>query len=114
MDIIPDDEAYGRIESEHPKLPPSPEKYRLAQEDTLRRLAQSEAGLNEQSIVFHNERMKQEMRAELRSVEFALNCFEAEEKRKENPRAIAGLPPSKWGPLPAEIETLYDLQWELS
>ena len=52
-------------------------------------------------------------RAQLKAVEFALNCFEAEENRKGNPRALAGLPPSTWN-LPAEIETLYDLQWELA
>src|SRR5260370_24653887 len=111
-EIIPDDEAFERIEIEHPNEPPQG-KYRLAQEDTFRRLAQSEAGLNEQSIVFHNERMKEDFRWQLRSVEFALDCFEAEEKCKGNPGAIAGLPPSKCGPLPAEIDTHYALQLEV-
>ncbi len=112
-EIIPDEEAFERIEIEHPNEP-AWAKYCLAQEDTFRRLAQSEAGVNEQSIVLHNERMKEGLRWQLKSVEFALDCFEAEERRKGNRRAIAGLPPSEWGPLPAEIEMLYDLQWELS
>ena len=54
-----------------------------------------------------------DLRQQLKAVEFALACFEAEEKRKGNSKALAGLPPSKWA-LPADIETLYDLQWQLS
>jgi hypothetical protein len=104
IEIIPDAEAFERIEIEH-QNEPQQEKYRLAQQDTFRRLAQSEAGLNEQSIVFHNERMKEDLRWQLKSVEFALDCFESEQKRKGNPER---------GPLPAEIETLYDLQWQLA
>ncbi len=57
--------------------------------------------------------MKEEMRKELRSVEFALNCFETKEKRKGNPQAIAGLPPCQWD-LPEDVKSLYDLQWELA
>ena len=54
-----------------------------------------------------------DLRWQLKSVEFALHCFETEEKRKGNPRAIASLPPCQWD-LPEDIKTLYDLQWELA
>jgi hypothetical protein len=60
MDIIPDDEAFERIEIEHPNEPPE-KKYRLAQEDTLRRLGQAHAGPLEEQIRSHNERMEQEL-----------------------------------------------------
>jgi hypothetical protein len=53
---------------------------------------------------------KADLRWQLKSIAFALDRFEFEEERKGNPRAIAGLAPSKWGPLPADIETLYDCQ----
>jgi len=65
-------------------------------------------------MAFQYEQMKEDLRRQLKAVEVVLDRFEAEEKRKGNPRAIAGLPPAEWGPLPAEIETLYDLQWELA
>ncbi len=61
MNIIPDREAFEQIEREHPNEPPE-KKYRLAQEDTLRRLAQAQAGpIDEYEISVHNEQMKQEL-----------------------------------------------------
>jgi hypothetical protein len=44
----------------------------------------------------------------------SLELFELGERIKGNPSGVAGLPATKWGPLPPEIEALYDEQWELA
>lgn len=47
-------------------------------------------------------------------VQMSLELFELGERIKGNPAALAGRPPCKWGPLPPDIEALYDEQWELA
>lgn len=56
---------------------------------------------------------QKELLVELRVLTETLNHFEATERSRGNPLAIAGLPPSEWR-LPADIETLYDLHWVLA